>query len=278
MTGKNNPTGLDISMERVTPAIAEKWLAKNTHNRDINKRVVAGLSRDMEDGNWLDNGATITFAEDGTLLDGQHRLTAVVESGVSITVIVVRGASMGSQHTMDTGAKRTLANALKLRGEKSYTHMAAAIVSNIAWDRGEKSFRPGANRKATNSEAMDYLDRNPWIRDQIVEVNRVTSRLRGVPTGVVSVLYRVFSEIDPFDADAFFDKLSCDEDHHRGEPIYAARKVLMEDAARTNGHRDNKWKAAILIKAWNKFRDGEEVVNLRYSAGGASPEKFPEAH
>lgn len=273
-----NQTGLDISMERVTPAIAEKWLAKNTHNRDIDNRNVDSLVRDLQDGNWKDNGATITFAEDGTLLDGQHRLTAVSKSGVSIIAIIVRGASAEAQHTMDTGAKRTLANALKLRDEKSYTQLAAAIVSNIAWDRGEKSFKPGTNRKTSNSEAIDYLDRNPWLRDQIVEVTRFTGRFRGVSTGIVSVLYRVFSDIDPFDADAFFDKLACDEDHHRGEPIYAARKVLMEDYARTNGHRDNKWKAAILIKAWNKFRDGEEVLTLRYSAGGANPEKFPEPH
>lgn len=278
MTNKTNHTGLDISMERVTPAIAEKWLAKNTHNRDINKRVVASLVRDMEDGNWLDNGATITFSDEGVLLDGQHRLTAVVESGVSITVIVVRGASAESQHTMDTGAKRTLSNALKLRGEKSYVQLAAAIVANIAWDRGEKSFRAGINRKITNSEAMDYLERNPWIRDQIIEVNRFTNRFRGVPTGVISVLYRVFAEIDPFDADAFFDRLACDENHHRGEPIYAARKVIMDDYTRTNGHRDNKWKAAILIKAWNKFRDGEDAITLRFSAGGANPERFPEPH
>ena len=273
----SNTTAPTISMERVTPAIAEKWLAKNTHNRKINSRVVDAMVRDLESGNWMENGSTITFSSDGVLLDGQHRLTAVSESGVSINVIVVRGIATSAQHTMDTGAKRTLANALQLRGETSYVALSASVTANFSWDLGVRRFGTQRGQKITNGEALDYLDANPWLRDQLPDVVRYSSKLPHVGTGTVSVLYREFSDIDPFDADYFFERLTSDEDHHRGEPIYAARKLLMEDAARDT-HRSQTWKAAILIKAWNKYRDGEQVMVLSFSPGGARPQKFPIPH
>lgn len=275
MPTKNNNTGLNISMERVTPAIAEKWLGKNTHNRKINERIVAAMVRDMENGNWLDNGATITFSDKGVLLDGQHRLTAVVESGVSIQAIIVRGAKAEAQHTMDTGAKRTLANALQLRGEAHYVPLAASTTANIHWDRGVRRFGTAAGVKITNGEAIDYIDSNPWVRDQIPDVARYASKIKGVGIGTVGVLYRVFSDLDSFDADHFFERLISDEDHHRGDPIYAARKALMDDADKHDLHRSATWKAAIIIKAWNKYRAGEKSLLLRFTPGGSSPEKFP---
>ncbi|MDN6440465.1 MAG: hypothetical protein L0K30_00265 [Acidipropionibacterium jensenii] len=278
MTSKLNHTRLDISMERVTPAIAEKWLAKNTHNRDLNDRVVDAMVRDLESGNWLDNGATITFSEGGVLLDGQHRLNAVVKSGVGINSIIVRGAKAEAQHTMDTGAKRTLSNALKLRGEKNHVALAAATVAHIVWDRGNRGFGTSRSTRVTNSEAIDYIESHPWLREQITDVARYRSHLPGLSTGAVSVLYLLFSDIDTADADFFFERLTSDEDHHRGQPIYLARKTLLEDYARTDGHRSQTWKAAILIKAWNKYRDGEECYQLRYATGGANPERFPMPH
>lgn len=278
MTNKTKPTGPSISMERVTSAVAERWLGKNTHNRKLNEHIVAAMVRDLEDGNWLDNGATITFSTEGILLDGQHRLTAVVRSGVSINAIVVRGVQAEAQHTMDTGAKRTLSNALQLRGENNYTQLAAATVAHLSWEGGSRHLGTQRGKKITNSEAIDFLDANPWIRDQIPDVVRYRNKLKHVSTGTVAVLYRTFSDLDPFDADHFFERLISDEDHHRGEPIYAARKALMEDAARTDSHRSQTWKAAIMIKAWNKFRDGEQLITLRFSPGGANPEKFPVAH
>lgn len=278
MTNTTNATGLGISMERVTPAIAEKWLGKNTHNRKINDRIVRAMVRDLEDGNWIDNGATITFSDEGVLLDGQHRLNAIVNAGIGINSIIVRGAKAEAQHTMDTGAKRTLANALELRGEKNCTKLGSAIAANINYDRSGRIGKLGGSASVTNSEALDYLEKNPWVRDQLPEVARICVNMKGLKAGMVSVLYRVLFDIDPEDADFFFQRLLSDEDHHKGEPIYTLRKSLMLDAARTDGHRPVVWKAAVIIKAWNKFRDGEECSNLSFVPGGSRQEEFPVPH
>ena len=73
----------------VTPDYAATLLEKNTTNRNISQITVKRYAQAMASGEWMQNGQTITIAEDGTILDGQHRLWAVIESGITITFLIV---------------------------------------------------------------------------------------------------------------------------------------------------------------------------------------------
>ena len=66
----------DVQLVEITPELAHEWLGFNTHNRNIRQRIVTAYAADMTGGDWQWNGESIKFAEDGTLLDGQHRLAA----------------------------------------------------------------------------------------------------------------------------------------------------------------------------------------------------------
>lgn len=68
----------------VTPALAKQWLEKNTNNRNVNFAKVKKMAKDMREGHWDTTHQGIAIATDGTLVDGQHRLMAVVESGVTV--------------------------------------------------------------------------------------------------------------------------------------------------------------------------------------------------
>ena len=57
----------------------------------MKQKKVDSYVKDLEDGVWRLNGKTITFDANGRLLGGQHRLHAVVQSGKSLTTLVVRG-------------------------------------------------------------------------------------------------------------------------------------------------------------------------------------------
>ena len=87
---------------------SREWLGFNTHNRNLRQRQCSASCTstrpDMEAGNWQWNGESIKFAEDGTLLDGQHRLAAIAESGVTLPVLVVRGLPNETQETAVDGA------------------------------------------------------------------------------------------------------------------------------------------------------------------------------
>lgn len=82
----------------VTPALAKQWLEKNTNNRNVNFAKVKKMAKDMREGHWDTTHQGIAIATDGTLVDGQHRLMAVVESGVTVRMNVDLQCAQVSAH------------------------------------------------------------------------------------------------------------------------------------------------------------------------------------
>ena len=83
---------VETKWEVITPEIAREMLTHNTNNyRAISKTVVSRYVDEIQGNCWEANGDTIVFNEDGVLLNGQHRLTAVAEAGKPIVSLVVRG-------------------------------------------------------------------------------------------------------------------------------------------------------------------------------------------
>lgn len=107
---------ITYAIETITPQMAEEYLKKNQDNyRNISKSVVDAYAEDMKNGKWETNGETISFYENGILFDGQHRLNAVLKSGVAVQFIVVRGIPNETKIT-DWGKTRTIGNWGKREG------------------------------------------------------------------------------------------------------------------------------------------------------------------
>lgn len=91
----------------ITPELATQWLENNPLNRDIRDEHVQRLAHDIVVGQWVVNGDTVKRTSTGMLLDGQHRLWAVIEAGKAADMFVIDGIPEDAFHTIDTGvAKR----------------------------------------------------------------------------------------------------------------------------------------------------------------------------
>ena len=77
-----------IELVNVTPELAEFWLTQNSANRNVRREVWKAYARDMAAGAWKVTAETIKMSPAGRLLDGQHRLQAVVASGVTVPMFV----------------------------------------------------------------------------------------------------------------------------------------------------------------------------------------------
>lgn len=126
-------------MEHITPEIAKKYLENNTNNyRFMSKIKVKNYSEDMKRGLWETNGEPIVFGADGTLKDGQHRLQAIVESGVSCWILVVRGVENDVQ-IYDMGMGRTISQIAKANGYFAGTDMVGAARTFVGGFHGTAS-------------------------------------------------------------------------------------------------------------------------------------------
>lgn len=90
----------------ITPAIAAEMLEKNTNNyRRITSYKVEEYARKMRLGYWQENGEPIQFGKDGQLLNGQHRLAAIIKSGTTQRMLVVFDVDAD---VFDSGKNRSL--------------------------------------------------------------------------------------------------------------------------------------------------------------------------
>jgi len=133
---------IEAKLVDVTPAMASRWLNNhNTHNRPLYQKVVDSYALDMKRGYWALNHQGICFSEEGVLLDGQHRLAAIIKSGVTIPLYVTRnmpttygsnGIERGfTQDTIDNPKVRSVGDRLHMSYGIQNANMVAAMTGII---------------------------------------------------------------------------------------------------------------------------------------------------
>ena len=109
---KTSPQAL-VSVETITPEMAKEMLLRNK-NRSLRRGYVAQIAAAIARGEWKVTNDAITFDQYGSLLNGQHRLSAVVLSNMPIQALVLRNASQEAQIAMDVGKNRTYGDHMQI--------------------------------------------------------------------------------------------------------------------------------------------------------------------
>ena len=115
----------------------------NTHNRRLMDKVIERYAADMRAGNWQCIHQGISFSEPPTaIIDGQHRLWAVVKSGVNVIMRLFTNEPMAGQLVTDDQAIRAASDALTLAGYPTTKQEAAIANAMLAGTRmGVGAFR-----------------------------------------------------------------------------------------------------------------------------------------
>lgn len=116
----------------VTPEMAGQWLEKNTHNRKTRPRGSNTYVREIKEGRWHVIHQGIAFDSKGLLVDGQHRLLAVCDAGISIPLMVTFGLPAGSMEAVDRGMKRSIPDILQLEHAIPNSSRISSLVAVIA--------------------------------------------------------------------------------------------------------------------------------------------------
>lgn len=128
---------MSIGIETITPQVAERYLQMNRRNRSVRPSEIEKNARMMAAGEWGLTHQGIAFNEDGALVDGQHRLLAIVKSGTTVPMVVARGVESSMQMFMDDHARRTPSDSLTVhRGEKVSSDDVAVLRAALSLSRG----------------------------------------------------------------------------------------------------------------------------------------------
>ena len=117
----------------ITPAVAQEILdSSNASNRRMRGWWATALAAAIKRNEWILTHQGIAFDKDGNLIDGQHRLKAVVLSGVAVKMFVFAGLDPKAFMAIDVGVKRSTSDTTGLeKGTAEVCSRLAGIVMRV---------------------------------------------------------------------------------------------------------------------------------------------------
>lgn len=232
-----------MTVETITPAKAEEYLTANRGNRNIVQAHVAAMARDITNGRWMFNAQPICFSRSGRLLNGQHRLSAVLEAGQPIEVMVMRGLPDEAFETYDKQAKKAPAvdEMFEDFGDKALISATAVLL----WKR---ELRPEGqpNSSPTATEVRDVIVNHP----DLMRLRGFARKLvrYGRSSALTYAAYRIHRD-DPRLGKVFLDRLETAANLPAGHIILRLRDRLIDlRKADQNTQIDE------ILAAWERFR------------------------
>lgn len=248
---------------RYTPSRAAHLLEANPRNRKLRSTVVDRYAADMINGDWLLNGETIKVAADGTLLDGQHRLAAVVQAGLDhpVMILTVHGLDPAVQNVTDTGLKRTPADVLHLAGIKNSSQLSSAIRCIVRLESGRIFNGKGSSQMVTNSEMLHWLQDNPEVMG-FMDRRAWALRKTNIPPSPAAAAVWLLHNLDMYRAAEFVDGLVSLEGLPKGSPVAALSRHV--NSLRINRSRLEpvEW-IGMVFEAWNAWVSDQPAPSFR---------------
>lgn len=258
--------------EWVTPDLARTYLEANTRNRNLRKPYVAHLASLIQSGEFFPCVGSISFDTDGRLIDGQHRLSAIVMANAPVKLIVVRNAQTEAQAIIDTGNRRQNADWLTMRNIK-YAKLAAAAIKVVLdyRDNPEMDFKRDIKKSRSALEIERFYHDNPGIAESV----ECAVKLRHLMfESVAAFTHYTLGAIDSTGRDYFFSKLETPDHISADSPIMVLRASLerFRYEKRDTYHRYRTHaEISRIFHAWNLWRTGKTVKRLTIPAEFPKP-------
>ena len=242
----------------------------NTLNRPLNEQHVKRIARQIIEGKWRFNGDTIKVSSDGQVLDGQHRLWAIIEAKMPVETIIVTGLTKDAFATIDTLRKpRSGADVLALNGATHNTAiLSAALQWLLRWQRGcLEAYKSPINR-IENSDVELAWENNPGMARAVQRC----MKLRGLANpSLVGFFYYILSNRSPELAERMVFTLENPAGVSINDPFFRLRLYFASE----NKRKEPVMTIALMIKAANAANQNRELKTLNWRSQGINAEAFP---
>lgn len=271
----------------ITPEMAEAMLGfnKEEENRTISKMRVRKYLTDMAEGRWSSlNGTSIIFSKEGLLNDGQHRLTALIASGMSFPYQVCFGPTRESRMTIDQNKVRTSGDYYRMQQIPNPNEVAAIARIVVCFDRAvnDPAIKDVAIRRRadmTKSHVYEYgLEHKDRIQKAIAAARCGDVSSLTTVTRMAAAYYLIDRNCeDKINVKAFFDGLLTGVNLGLDSPILMARKFMLGNKPKrkyaknlNSGKRNFKQTEVtetaligVIFRAWNCYVKGHKITTFQ---------------
>ena len=155
---------MQTSIEIITPEVACRYLNLNiSTNRKLKYSNIKFLVDELKGGRWRLTHQGIAFNKDGFLIDGQNRLSAIVDSGISAQMMVSRGVENEAFKVMDNGVKRSFAESTGI--QKNVVEIIPKIINLM--DGASTTKRA---HRISSIEISEFYEKNKIIEDILLSL------------------------------------------------------------------------------------------------------------
>ncbi len=274
------------SVETIGPETAQRYLDTirplsdgRPGQRNRMDHLVRAYASDMQGGFWRLTPDPLVFDTDGRLINGQHRMAAVVKSGTTQQFKVSRGWPHSTFEVLDKGRKRTAAHTLFARGEINSTLLAGIAALLWRYEEERDITKWSVGRSISEPEVLKIVDESPLLREAVKWVGRTP---RFMPRGAMAAARSLVAGaggatgdrvLEQWEAsEGWFTSLveGAGEQWERGAPAHTLRRYLENKGHGhvTKGERfpPGGFGLYLILKAWNKQTKGESWASVSYRA------------
>lgn len=254
----------------ITPKLAAQWLGVNYNNRPLSRAYVEELSRALRAGKFRTTHQGIAFDSQQRLRDGQHRLTAIVETGIGVEMLVSTGLTEAELQAIDDGRKRTAHHVLSMLDHTVISPLTTAIARELLI--GASPLKDGSKRfKPTRLDLIECFERH---RQAIAYAeHHLHHQGQGIRVGyVAAVIARAYYSVDRAKLDHFTQVLGSGYSKDGDESIIRLRNFILR--SRREHQRGYQLRDDIYAKTEKTLKEWVDAVPSK-TLTGAKEELFP---
>lgn len=274
--------GVRVQTYTITPEKAREWLdgprGEHFRQRPLNQATVSRYARDMANGDWNFDASMVCLSPDGILLNGQHRLHAIIRAGRPVKMTVATNVPESAGLTMDAGKNRSAADALAItRGVRRSAQMASLAKMLVLIQSGLITRDNKLQQQAvTHTVIAQFVDAH--MDDMLYSV-QVTDRFKrqvDCPPTAFSVAHYMIAEVNGREwADLYVTALGKKVNEPEGSAVLAVDNRLRNARSKSERHPDREI-VSLLIRGWNHWSVGSRPKSMVLGARKGEQFVMPE--
>lgn len=240
--------------------------------RDPTQERVRLYMDELANEEWRQTAEPIKFAPDGSLIDGLHRLHAIVQSGCPMETVAAYNVSNEAIPRVDTGRPRTSAQFLHWLGVEDSTEVASVLRFVLGYIRHIGGSKTPVGAKCgivTPVRIRTAHEEHPAVGASVRKLRGLRGA-RTVPQSIGAFVHYMGSRSSPEKADEFARLLADKAGYERGHPVHSLLRAV-EEHRRGRKTPDRVAVCWMTATAWQAFEVNSNRVRLMWSPEARFP-------